>query len=153
MVDRRGYESPETATAHAPSATLLSRVRSLSCRPSYSAVVKPSVIQFAFVSFGALVLEGLEASAEEDDNPAFMRCMGDDRNFTRDNCREWTPTNFSALYFDGDQLGDGTQRAAVASVLGEPPEFPWRNWDLCGAGTAAFVAATPTTKTLCISPP
>jgi hypothetical protein len=124
-------------------------------------VVKPSVIQFAFVSFGALVLEGLEASAEEDDNLAFMRCMGssevllqqtsatdytvlerDDRNFTRDDCREWTPTNFSSLYFNGDQLGDGTQRAAVLSVLGEPPEFPWRNFDFYGSAFFCFTIIT-----------
>jgi len=124
-------------------------------------VVKPGVIQFAFVSFGALVFEGLESSAEEDENPAFMRCMGssevllqqtsatnytvlgrDNRNFTRDDCREWTPTNFSALYFDGDRFGDGTQRAAVVSVLGEPPEFPWRNWDLYGSAFFCFTIIT-----------
>ena len=88
----------------------------------------PCVAIFFFLILGALALEALEATAEEDGNPKFVRCL---EHFPRGECREWKPR----------ALDDSAENLARIELLGEP-EFPWRNWDFFGGLFFSFTIVT-----------
>lgn len=96
-------------------------------------VIVPSVMQYVLVVCGALIMEALEQSNEEDGNSEFRRCLA--ANFSRDECRSWTPASFT-------EAGWEARNTSLNAVLGDPAEFPWRNWDIFGSCFFCFTIVT-----------
>ena len=93
-------------------------------------VIVPSVMQYVLVVCGALIMEALEQSNEEDGNSEFRRCLA--ANFSRD---EWAPSSFT-------EAGWEARNTSLNAVLGDPAEFPWRNWDIFGSCFFCFTIVT-----------
>ena len=96
-------------------------------------IILPSCTQVIVLIVGALIMEALEQTNEENGHPDFVRCM--DAGFTRDECRNWMP---SALAVEMGWQSNTTLHAA----LGDPVGFPWRNWDIFGAFFYCFTIVT-----------
>lgn len=95
-------------------------------------VVIPSAIQWIYMMIGALIFEGLELPNEEEQNGEFQRCLA--ANFSIADCRTWSPMNAKV---NSTALGE-----ALYTALGDPAEYPWRNFDFLGSTFFCFTLIT-----------
>lgn len=96
-------------------------------------IMLPGLIQYVYLVLGAFIFEYLELEAEENANADFTRCL---TNFTRTECRQWEPN-----ITDAGKAGT-VDLATMHSVIGEPSDYPWRNFDLPGGIFFCFTLTT-----------
>ena len=89
-------------------------------------IIIPSLIQYIYILFGAIVFEVLELEAEVEASPPFNGCLA--ANFTVAECRNWVGPNTSTA-------------SSVHLALGDAPDL-FRNFDYAGSAFFSFTLIT-----------